>query len=249
MVTWRRLASLVLTTCLATWTGSASGHAVSPPRRGDCRYGVIAGEVNAGEGFERPIGNGLKIFLEPLRSGWLLRVLPSEGPRGEHDYAELATLPYRSVSPLLVSTDFSFRAQDAVAWNPRRFRFVADEPSFTALLAAYQQYQKVSQAGLTANRDAKAAESRLVSLAARTAEGELTIVDAHLEEGIGNEGRMASAVALHPNLAATEAEQPSSGRVTPLGQLNWIRFRIRLALTPAFHPERGLRVEYGPCSR
>ena len=41
----------------------------------------------------------------------------------KHDYAELATPPYESVSPLLLSTDFSFRAQDAVAWNPRRFRY------------------------------------------------------------------------------------------------------------------------------
>ena len=69
-------------------------------------------------------GNGLEVMLEPLASGWILRVLPASGPRPAHDYAELATPPYRSVSPLLISTDYSFRAQDAVAWNPRRFRYV-----------------------------------------------------------------------------------------------------------------------------
>ena len=52
----------------------------------------------------------------------------------KHDYAELATPPYESVSPLLLSTDFSFRAQDAVAWNPRRFRYADNSAEFQRLM-------------------------------------------------------------------------------------------------------------------
>src|SRR3982751_5665863 len=85
--------------------------------------GVFEGEVRAGQQYVKGIGGGIELMLEPLPSGWILRVLPVGVGRPEHDYAELATPPYRSVNPLSISTDFSFRAQDAVAWNPRRFRF------------------------------------------------------------------------------------------------------------------------------
>ena len=95
----------------------------------------------AGQGFVKVIGNGLEVMLEPLASGWILRVLPVGVPRPEHDYAELASPPYRSVSPLLISTDFSFRAQDAVAWNPRHFRFAEDTNMFAEMSEAYKEYR------------------------------------------------------------------------------------------------------------
>ena len=87
----------------------------------------------------RPIGNGLEVTLEPLPSGWILRVIPKGKPRPPHDYAELATPPYHSVSPLLISTDYSFRAQDALGWNPRRFRFAPDQRSFSRMLNVYSE--------------------------------------------------------------------------------------------------------------
>ena len=73
---------------------------------------------------------GLKFLLEPIASGWIVRVLAAAGRGEPHDYAELATPPYRSVTPLAISTDFSFRAQDAVGWNPRRFRYAANAAAF-----------------------------------------------------------------------------------------------------------------------
>jgi hypothetical protein len=77
-----------------------------------------------------------------------VRVLPAQGPRGQHDYAELPpppyqTPPYFSVSPLLVSSDFSFRAQDAVGWNPQRFRYAASREEFQKLAGAYDAYLHV----------------------------------------------------------------------------------------------------------
>ena len=65
-------------------------------------------------------------------------------PRGSEDYAELATPPYRSVNPLLISTDYGFRSQDAVGWNPRRFRFAGTAAEFSALEAIYRNYVKTT---------------------------------------------------------------------------------------------------------
>lgn len=68
------------------------------PGQSACLEEVFEGEVRAGQGFERLIGNGLEVILEARTSGWILRVLPANGPRPVHDYAELATPPYQSVS-------------------------------------------------------------------------------------------------------------------------------------------------------
>ena len=81
-------------------------------------------------GLRSPIGERLKLLLQPIHSGWILRVVPGvRRPDADlaaltyADYALLATPPYQSVTPLSLSTDFGFRAQDAAGWNPRRFRF------------------------------------------------------------------------------------------------------------------------------
>ena len=84
-----------------------------------CTVSSFEGQVSYGQTYRHAINSNLELVLDPLPSGWLLRVLPIGKPRPQHDYAELATPPYESVTPLAVSTDFSFRAQDAIAWNPR----------------------------------------------------------------------------------------------------------------------------------
>ena len=207
------------------------------------RIAILEGEAQAGRAFERPIGNGLKILLEPIASGWVLRVVPAQGPRGAHDYAELATPPYQSVSPLLISTDFSFRAQDALAWNPRHFRFAADGVSFAELSSAYDQFQRLAKAGPSAAAEARLAELSLATLVSRAPEAELTILDARLVQGTGNQAQAAAFVALHPNSSARQVDQPSGGIATPLGHLNWVRFRIRLDLPQSFRADRALRIE------
>ena len=111
--------------------GVGLGRAGRRLRRGArCSRAVIEGEVRAGGGFRASFGGGLDFVLEPTALGWVVRVLPTGEGRKSVDYAEVATPPYRSVSPLLVSTDFSFRAQDAVGWNPRRFRYAGGQAGF-----------------------------------------------------------------------------------------------------------------------
>ena len=206
-----------------------------------CRRAVVEGEVQAGQEFVRAIGNGLEVMLEPLASGWILRVLPVGGPRAEHDYAELASPPYRSVSPLQISTDFSFRAQDVVAWNPRHFRFAADKTMFAELSAAYTEYRSTPVPSASAM-------NKLTKLVSRAPEGTVQLLDAHLVPGTGDQGKMAAAVASHFDTTAHSLERPADGKATPLGKVTWIRFRISLELPEGFRADRGIAVERYGCS-
>lgn len=213
--------------------------AAAAAQRGSCMTGIIEGSAHAGEGFEKRIGNGLEVLLEPLRSGWILRVVPANGLRGAHDYAELATPPYQSVSPLLLSTDYSFRAQDAVGWNPRKFRFAPDQRSFAAMAAAYARFE--------ADPKSVATMDGLSRLVAEAPEGTLEILEAHLVAGTGDQGRMAAAVASHWSTTPHTLEQLGAGGPSPLGRLTWVRFRIALILPASFRADRGLSTLRASC--
>ncbi len=226
--------------------------ALSPRARAEtrgCRRVVIDGEVRAGEGFSRQIGNGLAVGLEPLPSGWILRVAPVAG-RGAHDYAELATPPYESVNPLLVSTDFSFRAQDAVGWNPRRFRFAASAASFERLNEAYQRLRGTGEHrfGQPFTGPA-AAEAELAKQVSEAAEGRLEILDARLVAGTADQAATAAAVASHFTTTAHLVEQSLDGRSSPLGRITWLRFRIVLEIPGGFRVNPRLRTETAACAR
>jgi hypothetical protein len=186
-----------------------------------CAPIVFEGQVRAGEGYEHVFTKGLRFYLEPLRSGWIVRVLSTSEPRGPHDYAELATPPYRSESPLLISTDWAFRAQDAIAWNPRRFRYAADHATFAALAAMYP--------GVMAN-DMKS-ESQVAKMVAAQPEVVLRILDARIAPGIADQWRVAGMVAQH--LAETPFSIDSAAKPSPLGKIEELHFRVELALPGA----------------
>jgi hypothetical protein len=176
-------------------------------------------------------------MLETLPSGWIIRVLPMNHPRPSHDYAELATPPYRSVNPLLISTDYSFRAQDAAGWTPRRFRFAPSPQSFAKILRAYDEYErKVSSS---------AAQGVLASLVSQLPEGSLTILDIHLVPGTGDQVSAAAAVAEHFGATAHTLEKAPDGRSSTLGKLTWMRFRISLQLPRGFSTDSLLKSQ--PC--
>jgi hypothetical protein len=207
-----------------------------------CRNGILNGEVRAGESFARPIGGGLQVRLEALSwgSGWLLRILPVGTPRLTHDYAELATPPYSSVNPLLISTDYSFRSQDAVAWNPRRFRFAASAAEFAGIASVYERYAKVTP-------PLPAVERELASLVSKAPEGTFQIMDARLIPGTANQSKMAAVVASHFNTTVHTVEEPRDGTGSVLGKLTWMRFKISLDLPPGFKVDPELLLETSKC--
>ena len=184
-----------------------------------CR--VVEGEVLAGQMFRAAAMAGVEVRVEPIASGWVLRVVPT-AHAGE-DWAETATPPYRSVSPLRVSTEYSFRAQDAVGWNPRRFRFAASEAAYEGLRLLRQGMERGSAGDAAA----------LAELASRQPEGTMEVLDAHLVPGTADQTRAAGAVAVHFRTTAHALEQPvGDGPATPLGQVTWMRFRVELQVTP-----------------
>ena len=202
---------------------------------------VVEGEVSAGKSFERVFAPGLEFLLEPIASGWMVRVLRVNEPRGPHDYAELATPPYQSVTALAISTDFSFRAQDAVGWNPRRFRFATTARNFHKL---EQMYVRLIAAGTSPQ---PALESELASEIAQSSEGTLTIVDAKLVPGTADQGAAAAAVASHFSTTAHTLVQEPDGHTSPLGRLVWVRFRLDLDVPRGFAVNSALRVGPGAC--
>jgi len=237
VVSGQWLAASVVMLLMPAGMGGAQSKATKP-ETGDCRQAVIEGDVKAGQGFEQEFTPDLKFLLEPLAqgSGWIVRVLPVGQPRGVHDYAELATPPYRSVTALAVSTDFSFRAQDAVGWNPRRFRYAQDAMTAKRLEGLYQ--------GVVGN-DA-AASSRAAEISTEQPEGELQILNAVMVPGTANQWQMAAAVALH--FENTPHEVVQGVQPSQLGKLEELQFRVKLELAPGVRAARNVTEEKIPCA-
>ncbi|WP_419803947.1 hypothetical protein [Terriglobus sp.] len=190
-------------------------------RRQECKPHVLEGEVQQGEAWQAAISPALDLKLEAVPAGWIVRVLPHGGKRPPHDAAELANPPYRSPTPILISTDFAFRAQDAIAWNPRRFRFFTT-PAQTA------QAEAIYQATLR-NPDDRSAAAALSRLLAAAPEATLQIVDAEIAGGTADQTAAAATVASH--FEQTAHTLRTNGSPSPLGALLRLRFRVTV---PAF---------------
>jgi hypothetical protein len=239
------VACLVAVSAMA-WPLRVNAAGIGGDAGGTCRVGVLEGDVRAGESFERPIGEGLKVRLEALSwgSGWVLKILPvgeaaASRPAG-HDYAQLATPPYASVNPLILSTDFSFRSQDAIAWNPRRFRYAASSTEFGRLMAAYERFDRVSPPSAESS-------AALAALASKAQQGTLQILDAKLVPGSANQAGTASTVASHFSTTAHTIEEEAGGQGSSLGKLIWVRFRIALELKSGFRTDRLVQVDTHKC--
>ena len=233
---WTLCAILSLAPCV-----SAAGAA--PPVKSVCRAAVVEGELNAGKPYSQLLGGGLKLYFQPLASGWILRILPASGLAGEHDYAELATPPYQSVTPLAISTDFAFRAQDAIGWNPRRFRFATSAASFHRLEQAYLRFEA---AGAAPSGDIQTELARQI---APTSEATFTILDSRLVGGTADQWQQAAVVAAHFNSTAHTLVQEPDSSTSPLGRIVWLRFRLELNLPTGFPANSGLHLEPRPCAK
>ena len=224
---------LMANTCLSS---AVTPRPVKPNKAAVCRVGVLEGELNAGSGFQHEIGDGLKLWFQPIASGWILRVSPVAGLAGDHDYAEVATPPYQSVSPLSLSTDFAFRAQDAIGWNPRRFRFASSAAAFRRLDDLYERFQG---AGAT---PPATLEVELSDELLKAPEGKLTIVDARLVPGAADQWKMAAAVSTRFESTAHTLQLPDDGKQSPLGRLLWVRFRVEVLLPSVWKIGPGVKV-------
>ena len=222
--------ALMARTSVAQGSAAPPSRAAQKNRLPQCRRAVVDGIVHEGQGFQVEFARGLVFGLEPIRSGWALRVVAAGKPRGPHDYAEVATLPYQSVSPLLLSTDWAFRAQDAVGWTPRRFRYAGSASAYAALAAGYD--------GVV--RGDMAASERAALIANEQPEGVLEIEDARLAPGAADQVRTAAAVS--SRFTQTPHTLDGSGPPSMLGRLEEVRFRVLLDLPDSLQPARSVEV-------
>jgi len=205
---WLRVPLLLVSLGLSS--AFATAHAAACPAL------KFDGEVEAGQSFSHSLDAGHRFLMESIPSGWIIRVLPPAGARPSHDYAELATPPYRSPSPLLLSTDFAFRAQDAVGWNPRSFRFFSTPGQLALATKAYEATLREP------NRPA--AGAALYPLIAEACTAELRILDARIAGGSADQSVMASTVASHFSETAHTIE--TNAAPSKLGRILHVRFRV-----------------------
>ena len=207
--------------------------------QGGCIQVVVEREIARGQGaevaFAKGPGGDLKLVVQPLASGWIVRVVPAKGPWMELDRAALATPPYGSPSPLLLSTDYAFRAQDAIAWNPRRFRYVASAATADALAKLYPKVMA---------EDAKAA-AEVGEMVASQPEGTIEILDAELAPGTADQWRMAAAVATH--LESTPHREAKGVAASKLGMLTSVKLRVSLELAEGWTAMAGVAQRKIPC--
>ncbi len=211
----------------AGMTQEAKGRATQPAGpRGvgkPCREVQFEGTVTAGGGFRKTFASGLDFLLEAVPHGWVIRVLPSVGARPAQDFAEVATPPFRSINPLLLTTDFGFRAQDVVGWNPRTFHSVRKAAEFPEAQRAYL--------AATASRHPTAAEDAAVTrVAMKALEGRFELLDAVLAPGSADQSAAAGLVASHFATTAHTFRAPENGSTGALGEVLSLRFRVTLSV-------------------
>jgi hypothetical protein len=206
-----------------------------------CKEAFLEGEVRYGESWTHVLGGGLSIEMHAVPSGWVVRIYSGTGLQSDLDYAAIATPPYDSINPLRLTTDYSFRAQDAIGWNPREFRYVPSVDVFNKASQLFIAYNHAQHA------DKEKAADNLAVFVSGMPEGKVEIIDARLVPGIGDQVPPAAAVAQHFLTTAHNVDQPSQGHATPLGRINWIRFRITLTVPSGFTLDRSIQTRQRSC--
>ena len=187
-----------------------------------CPQVAMEGAVAAGQSFRKTFGRGLEFVLEARPNGWIARVLPVAESRSREDFAEVATPPFQSINPLLLTTEYGFRAQDIVGWNPRSFHFVARVADFGEAQLAYRA--ATSSRHPTAEQDAAVTHVVMKAL-----EGQLRILDAVMTPGTGDQSRAAGLVSTHLDTTAYTVSPPANGVADRLGKVVSMRFRVTLS--------------------
>jgi len=221
----RTVAWLALALAAVTWAAGQGGK----PHGASCEKVVLIGEVNTGQEWRAAIGQGWVFRVLPIQpgqpgySGWDLAV-DRKQPGGFPDALLLATPPYASINEREVGTTFGLRAQDAIGWNPRAFRFLATP---TALIEGQKLYRLLN--GQEDGVKAVAAKG-LMALQRQAAAGEFRILDAHLAPGVSDAAPYAENWALASARTPHTAEPPRNGKSQTQGELHWMRFSITLWL-------------------
>ncbi len=237
------------------------GAAAAPPEQ--CRRVAMTGQVTANHEWRRAFGQGWVFRIIPIKagekgySGWDLVVDRTSGA-GFPDALFVATPPYDSINQREIGTTFGVRAQDAIGWNPRSFRFLTSAPALRKAQKLYftlrdnsdtEEHERDNAkpaSGTDSAAIAGAASKDLMDLAASaSAAGQLKILDATLTPGTANALPYAENWALQQrNTPHTIATTTSP---TPYGKLDSLRFEITLWLPAGWKTPKSLTSTPSPC--
>jgi hypothetical protein len=242
-IPYQRLGVTFFSACVAAFLLFALAWSSSHGPPAACSKIVIQGEVSFGKEWSAPIGQGWVLRLVPVQpadkySGWDI-VLDRAEPAGFPDAVLLATPPFGSLNEREIGTTFGLRAQDAIGWNPRTFRFLTDPAAFHA---AQQLY--FSSHGAV---DSKSS-ARILNLIQSASQGEFRILDSHLAPGIADPAPYAQNWALAAFRTPHQVVPPPSGQPTPRGVLVWMRFSLTLWPPPGWHVTANWTNSSPPCS-
>jgi hypothetical protein len=262
----RQLGALLLLTILVpAWRGYPREFAVAggmPAGERSCKEIVLRGEVAEKQEWRAAIGDGWEFRVVPIAgipgkgspaaghgySGWDL-VMDREHGGGYPDSLLLATPPYGSLNAREIGTTYGMRAQDAIAWAPRRFRFFTSIEEWKQARALYATLMRGSSEG-AASGDAGQKLLNLVS-GPDVAYGELTIEDSRLVAGVGDPPEFARQWAANLGRVPhtlVQKEGGSGGSDTPLGELKWVRFQVTLGFPTGFPLAPGLNGKGTKCA-
>jgi hypothetical protein len=238
----------------AAWPGAETAHA-GAQRAQSCQRIELTGEVNAGQEWKAAFGQGWFFRLVPIQpgqagySGWDL-VVDREPPAGFPDALLLATPPYNSINEREVGTTFGLRAQDAIGWNPRSFRFLTDP---VALRESQKLFQllggtKQTMRAPVASSEAGKAMQRQLKIDEKSSAGQFRILDARLAPGIADAAPFAQNWALASARIPHKVEPAALGKSTPRGELHWMRFSVTLWLPGAWKAPRELHAVPTACA-
>jgi hypothetical protein len=215
---------------------------------------VLTGEVKAGQEWKAAFGDGWVFRVVPIQpgkagySGWDM-VVDREQGAGFPDALMLATPPYDSINEREVGTTFGLRAQDAIGWNPRSFRFLTTPE---ALREGQKLYQAVGgskhhmEAPVVSSQEG-IAEQRLLRIGQKSSAGQFRILDAKLAPGIADEAEFAGNWAIESARTPHSNETAAGGKPLPLGELHWMRFSVTLWLPEEWNVPRELHGVHGAC--
>jgi hypothetical protein len=228
--------------------------AATPPKAA-CTRMIFEGEVSAGVTWTFPLGEGW-VFravpippLQPAYSGWDL-VVDRQPPEGFPDALLLATMPYNSINEREIGTTFGLRAQDAIGWNPRNFRFIANPEDFREARRLFRSLTAntalLSAADGRSDRDPQVM-ARLLEIQKHAAAGELRIVDARIVPGVADPAPYAQPWAVASSRTPHTIEDAPGGKSSALGILKWMRFAVTLWLPADWVVPASVRRQHVAC--
>jgi len=240
------------------WLAVVRCHAATPPPA--CQKIVLTGEASAGKEWKAPIGEGWVFRVVPIDqakagnaaySGWDLAV-DRDKPAGFPDALLVASPPFNSINEREIGTTFGLRAQDAVGWNPRSFRFLTSPAAFIESQQLYLKLSRGGQVRLAVDSAADTPEARpsrrLMELEREASAGEFRILDARLTPGIADAAPYAENWAMALPRTPHRIEPGSGGRPSQFGELHWIRFSVTLWLPEAWAVPREMHAVRSGCS-